>query len=493
MIENRNMLIVISLFVILTALHVMAFWNQTSTDVFPDEASYLMQARHFAGKDPQLDKIYFLKHYSYLADSGELPSIEGWPYYHFGYSLLVSPIYWLIESPADTYRGIIVFNSLMLSSLFLIIFAWLRTIGSVNPTTAITIAFVTSLYPPYILQAHIGWAENAFIPAFALSCMLYSYYLKNRNTITLLLFALVAGYLYTIHPRGLAVAVGAIISLLVLLSIYKERRWVPIVGIMVILAVLFGTKSIASELANMMEAHSQGGRILQKLSLMGNLVLFPAICGQFLYMILASVGLFALGVMEATRYLLAARYQSIQNMVSNPASGSILYVTLASALTFGASVLFLSRTAEWHNVNKSIDYFMYGRYNEGYLSIYIALGLLWLHKASKLDLQRYSLRLNSGFWVLTACAIAYSWFLADFTGLRSIHTYGLFSWYFLSLGATGWLGVAPIIIAPLVWTWLILQIFFRSETKGMFIIGCYFLLLSLSLIIYITPGIQFSS
>ena len=186
-----------------------------------------------------------------------------------------------------------VFNSFMLSSLFLIIFFWIRIITKdINFRTAIAIALIVSLYPPYIIQAHIGWAENAFIPGFALSCLLFTRHLKAGSITTMILFALIAGFQYTIHPRGIAVSVAAIICIAGLSLVRKDKWQLSITGIILVLGIIIATKMKTAEMAIMMNAVSHSGRILKNLSSIFESELITVVIGNLLYLILASLGIF---------------------------------------------------------------------------------------------------------------------------------------------------------------------------------------------------------
>jgi len=487
---SKPRLIITMLFVVLTAFHLIATWGQSAATVIPDEVSYLAQARYFAGKDDIPNTRLFLERESYLAGSENIPGTEGWPYYHFGYSLLVTPVYWLTDTPTAAYKGVMLINSLLLSSLFLIIYSWIRMISEIDSKTAIIIGFITSLYPSYILQSQIGWAENAFIPGFALSCLLFTRHLKAGTIYTVCLFALVAGFQFTIHPRGLTVSAAAILSLIALALARKQQWQLSAIGVFIVVGVILATKVVANDLAAIMNTVSHEGRVIKVISSIFDREILPAIVGNLFYLTLATLGLFLLGVSETIRQIYEHGVRNFKDLISDKNTGSLLYVALASGMTFCLGIVFLARSSEWNDVAGNIDFVMYGRYNEGFLSIYIALGLLWLCRAHEQGIQHYARKLNISLWLLAAAGLTFSLYLADFTGLRSIHTFGLFPWSFLSLNAEGWLRVAPIFIAPLLWTYVVLQLFLQNRDKGLIMIGVYFFLLDISLIVYKTPELQ---
>ena len=487
---SKNSLVISFLFVVLTAFHLVATWGQSAAHVIPDEISYLAQARYFAGKDITPDTKSVIENESYLAGTENIPSTENWPYYHFGYSLLISPIYWLTDTPTSSYKGIMLVNSFMLSSLFLIIYAWLRMISKIDNKTAIIIAFVTALYPAYVLQAHIGWAENAFIPGFALSCLLFTRHLKVSSIYTVTVFAIIAGFQFTIHPRGLAVAIAAIICLAAIALTHKEQRQTSIIGLLTVIGVILATKVTTNEMAIIMNTVTQEERISQKMPSILSLELIPAILGNLFYLILSTLGVFLLGVTESIKQIFFHNAKNIKTLICDKNTGTLLYAGIASGLTFFVGIFFLAQSSEWHNVARNLDYFMYGRYNEGFLSIYIALGLLWICRDYDQGIERFSRKLNVGFWLLVTLGLAFSLLLADFSGLRAIHSFGLFPWSFLSLFGEGWLRIAPIFIAPLLWTFIVMQFFLQNKNKGLIAVGSYFFLLDISLIVYKTPNLQ---
>jgi hypothetical protein len=487
---TNNTLIISALYFFIVGLHIAATWSQSAASVVPDEISYLSQARYFAGKDDFPDTKTFLAQESALSNSDTIPSTQNWRYYHFGYSLLVSPIYWLADTPATAYKGVMILNSFMLSTLFLIIFFWARMISEVSFYTATAIAFIVSLYPPYIYQAQIGWAENALIPGFALCCLLFTHHLKTNHIPSVILFALTAGFQFTIHPRGLAVSIAAIICLVSLLLIGKDKWRITTIGVSTILGIIITTKAMSNKLAAMMSTSSQGEQILQQLSFIFELDLTTAIVGNLLYLTLATLGLFLLGLTKAIKPIIDNSINNLKSTVSDIHTGSLLYLLIASGLLFCVSLVFLGRSEEWHDTSRTLDHLLYGRYNEPFLSLYITLGLLWINQLHKKGIHQYSKYLIIAFWILAAVDIAFFLVFLDYQYLRSIHSFGIFPWYILTTITIDWLGNAPIFFLPLIWTWLILRLFLESKEKGLVAMGVYFFLLDISLLIYSNQDLQ---
>jgi hypothetical protein len=485
---TKNSILITALYFLLVGFHVVASWHHDAPHVKPDEFSYLAQAQYFAGKYTFPDENSDLAKEN--NSTGSVTNPFEIPYYHFGYSLLVSPIYWATDSPTSAYKGIMVFNSFMLSTLFLIVFYWIRMVRDINLYAAAGIAFVVSLYPPYVLHAYIGWAENALIPGFALSCLLFTRHLKVSNITTLVQFAVISGFQYTLHPRGAAVALAAILCLIFLSLAQKDKWQFSATGVIIILGIMIATKIIANDMAILMNAVQHDGSIIDNLRSIISNKLVTVFLGNLLYLILASLGIFLFGFTESLKQLINKSTINFKTIFSNIYTGSLIYIFIASILTFCMSIIFLARKKEWHDSNQLLDLFLHGRYNETYLSMYIALGLLWIYFSKEHEIRLYRKQFNIGFLFITFISFTCAYLLADYIYMRAIHSFSLYPWFAISFIVDEWIGNALVIFAPLLWTWLLLQLLFQSKLKVFFTIGIYFILLDVFLIEYVNPNFK---
>jgi hypothetical protein len=483
---SNNTLNIFVLYSLLVLFHLIPSLDQATPYVTPDEMSYLAQAKYFSGKDEYPNAYQFFLSAKKEAGIDVNKLRKTWPYYSFGYSLIVAPAYWISNTLKSEHKGVMALNSLMLSTLFPIIFFFLKGLYEVDDNVAASVAFITSLYPPYILQAHIGWAENALIPGFALSCLLFVHYLKKRNVYSVLPFAIVTGYLYAIHPRALAAVIAALACLIAIAIASRGRqRESAIVGIFILTGVTVTISCVVDDIASLMGAVTQGTRARLRLFSFFDRSLISEFIGNLAYLTLATIGVFLLGLAESIRSVFASKRLNLLETFRDTKSGLMLYLALASLLMFGASVFFLSKTQNYIHYAGNTDLLLYGRYNEGFLSLYIALGLLGIYRSRKDSDERYQYGLHLGYGIVLLSGIAFSVFMSDFTYLRSVHTYGIFPWQFLSMSLDGWLRIAPIVFAPLLWMWIALKAFLQNKNKGLFVVGGYFFLLDLSLIIYV--------
>jgi hypothetical protein len=461
--------------------------------VAPDEISYLAQASYFAGNTETPDVAVFFQESglnSLYSNDKKMAELRSWPYYHFGYSLIISPAYLFAETPIGAYKGVMLINSLVLSSLFIILFLWLRMVTSIPPITVMMIAFIISVYPPNVLHAHIGWAENAFIPFFSFSCLLFTLYVKEKNLLWLIAFSLVAGFMYTIHPRGLSISLAAVICLL-FFSVLNKKEWRnSLMGVLLISLVVVLTKYTSNELSSLMNVSStsQADKVLSLIKSIGDLELVSPIVGDFLYLILATLGMVIFGIFALIKQLnyknkqLKELFQSDQAQLSS-------FILISCIITFTLGVVFLARTEEWHALNLRLDWIMYGRYNDGLVSVVMALGLAWLYDQDKAFYAQHKRTFGYGFILVGLVMLTFIVTHDNFHGLRDLHTYGIFPWYFMAVYTEGFFRILPLFLGPLMWSWIILNLFIQNKIKGLIVYAVYFLLMDISLIIYINQRI----
>lgn len=482
MLERRKLTIA-GLFIVLILFHAAPFLGQTVPKVWPDEISYLSQAKFIAGKSstPAI-KPFMLSDAGY--DIGNVADTRNLPYYHFGYSLLVAPAYLVTENPEYSYKIVIAINSLLMSSLFLIFYVWIRQISGLSEKKAITIAILASLYPSYNLQTHIGWSENALIPFYALSVLLLTSYLKNRRLLYLIPFSIASGYLYTIHPRGVTGSLAGIICLVAIAVADREKWQLEFLGVSLIAAMLFVTSHFTGVLSNLMGTASQGTVALGNIFSVMSLDFLLHLIGFLLYLILGTIGLFALGMAFMVNNI---RFLTRKEIANHPDQSPqiafvYIYILLSSFLLFAAGAVFLSGSYPLYD--NFIDKYLYGRYNEAFLSVYLAMGLVYLYDVKNFEAARVY---NFSFTFLLVISALIVWSLNDVLSedksMRSIHSVALYPWYLLSFGFDGPIELLGIFIGPLLWIWIMYQSRFKSRERALIIIGSYFLGMTASMLV----------
>jgi hypothetical protein len=173
----------------------------------PDESAYLIEARVLAHAGAPSDFSY-----------GTL--------YQAGYSLLLVPIYWFTSNSVTVYHSAMAVNAVVNSLLMPLAYLALRRLSTPRGLACLGAA-AAALVPEGVFYTQVAMADAIF-PVVVLAWLLavHSWLTARRGRACLgwsALSALLAGYSYAVHPRGLVVIVA-----FGLVTIYAiVRRMVP--------------------------------------------------------------------------------------------------------------------------------------------------------------------------------------------------------------------------------------------------------------------------
>src|SRR6185295_6537586 len=139
----------------LAALHLFLARHWTGPILYEDSLAYLAIARRFAGIRPP-------------------HPVDIKSFYHFGYSLLLAPLYFLLRTPQAVFRGALVLDALLGSLQLPLLYALGRRLLALERADALLAALAAAL--------------------------------AGRRPPAIVAFALNAAFLVAIHPRGLGIA-----------------------------------------------------------------------------------------------------------------------------------------------------------------------------------------------------------------------------------------------------------------------------------------------
>ncbi|MFP4085192.1 MAG: hypothetical protein ACLFUL_00230 [Desulfobacteraceae bacterium] len=322
------------------------------------------------------DEFGYLGRARYLSGTSHIPHDIG-PY-HFGYSLFLLPSFWLFSDPYSVYKAVLITNSLLLSTMYFPIYYILHTLLNNKRKLSAYISVVCCLYPAFVLQSNLAWSESAFIPIYAFFIASFGAFLKYKSNITVLLFSFLAGFLYTIHPRALPIIAVAICHMFVLTGLKQTRKSHMFLCVLMLTCICFLTISINNHFLTMDSGETTNEIITSKLLLLfspANLApLFLEAVGQLLYLLLSTYGLFLVGLMYACIVIVNKWRQHRLGAFSDIDLNIFCLLVLSSLGVFIASILQMQSPSR-------ADHFFYGRYNEGFIALYLMLGLLTVYYA----------------------------------------------------------------------------------------------------------------
>ena len=345
----------IALWIILIILHYAgSVWRDTPL-IIADEIGYLANAR-------------------YLAGVSQMPSMRFMAFYHFGYSLFIIPALWLTSDLSLMYKTVMLINSLLISSLFFALYMILRELTEIQKGHAMAIAFVSCLYPSFLIQAYFAWSENAFIPVFAFMVLGFIHLLKKKNISMGIVWGFSVGFLYTIHGRALSVIAVALIYLMVLGIMKKLPKLTVCCSMATVISVYLLTIFVNRHLLTAGWLHS-GFDILKYLSQLASVKgiknFFSVGMAQCLYLSLATYGLFILGlfyVIKSTKQTILNRSKTAQIKLH---TFILLLGTSAGIFTTSCLGTLSDMPAELFR----ISLFLHGRYNDGFVALFLMIGL----------------------------------------------------------------------------------------------------------------------
>ena len=322
----------------------------------PDEAGYLTNASALAGFENDLSNSY-----------------------HAGYSLLIAPAFLIADSPENVWAVVKAINAV----LFFVTVYCLSVMAKIlrpeiNYRDRLAGVAIVSIYPMWVVMAGYSFSENAYVPFFLLICIVYHRCLSEwTRTFPWFVLALLAGFLYWIHPKAIpvlfAITVGtAYISI-------QRRSYFQLV--ILVSGIFFMIYSYQNGLAPWLQEHMTSSgeapnlhyprpeKLLSAfLTLEGLRIVLAHVGGHLFYLSLGSLGLFWVGIFSLFNKIRFNSLERANDLIKHRAIAIFLGLTLSG--TFATSVLLFSVTPE----AARLDNWIYGRYVEGVIAPLLLLG-----------------------------------------------------------------------------------------------------------------------
>lgn len=357
-------------------------------------AVHLAMSLPLSGPWQATDETTFLANARFLSAVSIMPNLADATFYPGGYSLFLVPAFWISSHQAQVYHAALAINALLATAQFLAVFAILRSALHVPHRRATLIALVVAAYPAYLLQSNIAWSENAFPLVMSLAILALNRLLRDGKAIHGALFCALASYSYAVHGRALLVPFVAIAAVLALVAMRRVRPHAGAVAVCTGLLVFAFDKYLESVLLrNGYEtaAGSYGAQLSSGISRAAGF--FLASPGEFTwrlvhgwagtlwYMVACTLGLAAIGGVHLAR-LATAGWRAHGSDESGHAPDPFLAVCII-ALCAAVFVVSAGLPDGQPAPLARADHLFYGRYNEGFLFLPLAIGLSSLAEAPR--------------------------------------------------------------------------------------------------------------
>lgn len=343
-----------SIYFVLVLMHLAVAAQMRYPTVFYDEGAYLGYARYLAGA-----------HHSVNLAGGAGGG-------HFGYALLLAPAFLLASTFYYQYHLALIINSLLMSGIYFSLYFLLSRLTHLGRSPCIGIAFITCLYPSFLLFPNFVIADNAFIPIYLLVLVALYLLLDTETYWSSILFGGSAGLAYMVHNRGGSVLATAA-AFVVILAICKRLPY----RLSAISLALMAAFYVATDhgIAAMGAAN---GTPPPPASSIVHLLLNGSGFGAFLLVFIGQI----VYLCQTTFCLYFAGWRMLwaTDLEESPRVGSIVigFVAVTATVIGVGAALFISTQDPFSRP----DHMLIGRYNEGTLAIVLALSFALLYQAA---------------------------------------------------------------------------------------------------------------
>ena len=340
----------------------------------PDEVGYLLAGRLFAG--------------------GAGSNLSGGPLYYSGYSLLITPAFWISDDPATVYRIVLIINALIGATLLPLAYCGLRKVAALPRPQAYVIATLTALLPAQIYYGQFAMTD-AILPVTLCGWLLLTYFwLHDGRFLCGIGAAALAAYSYCVHERGTIIVV--VFGGLLLLA--GLRRWVEPRPVAVVAQTLMLGSAFGHLLNGWLQTKLYPGGVMGRGELLvdrltsfsGLTWTFSLVAGKIWYLIVATWGVAGIGLVILT---IAALRSSVPR-ATRVVSGLTLISMVGIAFATSAAV----------PNEGTIANFVYGRYLSCLAPVLFMAGATAAVRASKVIVAG-SVLASGGLAVLSAAIV----------------------------------------------------------------------------------------
>lgn len=353
-------------------------------------------------------------------------------WYSYGYSLILTPLFWISHDLHFMYKTAIVLNGIFgLVTYFLCCRCGRILFPKLKIWLLYTISFMVCMYSSYITQGPVAWSETFLYMLVWLLLYLFLRFEKHPGVRPALVLSLCMAACYVTHNRTIGI-VTAYFLIVLFLRLTDAINWKLSAALLApLIIILFLNVNIKTYLCivegfglkpkNGMGA--QKDHLLSLLTLEGWENLIRALCGQFWSLATSTFGLLYWGLVRCIMRVLSA----FRTKKTEKHTVFYLFTLLACIGTFLISAISLIDPASITNLTSDTDltYFIYTRYNECIIGILLLLGFVEL--ASRKKDGRFVLLTAGGIGIYTIAGIILYDSLQQVTG----------TWHYRSFCAAG--------------------------------------------------------
>lgn len=315
-------------------------------------------------------------------------------YYSYGYSVILTPILWIFKDSVTAYRAAVTINVLLLA---VSVFPCMGILKKIAPDLDENKRFfaigMAVSYPVWIMHTQMTMVEALLTFLFVLWCYESIRFMEAPGIPRGILILLLLAYMYTVHMRTIGIIVGALPVYGIYLYKNKKGKYLIAAALAVICAaaviclvkmrVTSNTYSgLSTDALSVNDYAGHLGALKQIFTLEGIKDLFISLCGKLYYLLAASFGTFFFAILWMCREIRTNRRERIKKAVdtdnavqtdssklSNGYASWFYVLLMVSAL---GQIVVVALTSM--NPGR-LDGYVYGRYTEYFLPVFILIGI----------------------------------------------------------------------------------------------------------------------
>jgi hypothetical protein len=361
-----------------------------------------------------------------LAGSGPAWILPRFPYFSFGYSLVLVPAHALFHDPEDLYLAVRVTNALLAASVLPLLYGFCRLVLRRVRWVSFVAALSGALVPSLLAHSSLALAENLVRPLCVATVLACYVMLNARRVWPRLWFGPSVALLYATHERFLlsvAVALALIASGLLARQVPRSVAVANLgllAGLLVAATLVRNSLVEARWVAGIDRPQGPAGDVFDvftDLSFFGRFML--EWFGQAWYIAAGSLGIGVLGIgVLATRLQTHGTGIPMLQRWERAAASDPTWLTTAFLLVCAAGV-FLISCYFFTRVDKPAEGYFYGRHNESFMPMWVAAGVAFLAGERSHQTVGRALAASGSFVVLAAAMLLVMRDEVDWNGLVS--------------------------------------------------------------------------
>lgn len=306
-------------------------------------------------------------------------------WYSYGYSLILTPLFWFSHNLHVMYKTAIVLNGIFGVITY---YLCIQCAKILFPKTAswllLTISFMVCMYSSYITQGPIAWSETFLYLLVWLLLYLFLRFEKHPTTGWALILSICMGACYITHNRTIGIVTAYVLTVM-FLRLTDAVNWKLFAALLLPLTVILFINTDIKTYLCMMEGFglkpkngmgAQKDHLLSLLTAEGWKNLLRALCGQMWSLMTSTFGLLFWGLVHFASKI----FHAFRNKKPGKHTTFYLFTLLSCIGTFLISSISLIDPASITNLESDTDltYFIYTRYDECIIGILLLCGFMEL-------------------------------------------------------------------------------------------------------------------